>query len=150
MNTPTHLMDAYLDDSLTPDESGELQRWLAADRQHVREFVLAVHQHRALHEQARTLRADTFDENTLNNEERLPVSAPVVKGGESHAPSPAAVRPKSWRRHGRQMGVPVGRGFWHLVSRSRIAWAVVGTTVMLAIGLFGPRTKNVALESISH
>src|SRR5262245_51604261 len=69
MNTPWNLFDAYLDDALTPDENHELQRWLAADRQHIRQFVFAVHQHRALRSQALGRRAETFGEIALDGAE---------------------------------------------------------------------------------
>ena len=45
MNVPTPLIDAYLDDHL--DDAGvvELQAWLTADRNHLREFLRGLCNH---------------------------------------------------------------------------------------------------------
>jgi ferric-dicitrate binding protein FerR (iron transport regulator) len=48
MKTPQELVEAYLDESLEPDEIRMLREWLAADASHVREFVLAMHQHHSM------------------------------------------------------------------------------------------------------
>ena len=48
MNDPSRLIDAYLDDSLDEAEAGELQRWLAAERGNLRDFMRATAVHREL------------------------------------------------------------------------------------------------------
>lgn len=48
MNTPTALIDAYLDDHLDDAGVAELQRWLRADRAHLREFLRLTAIHRDL------------------------------------------------------------------------------------------------------
>jgi hypothetical protein len=58
MSTPWHLIDGYMDECLTPVETAELRQWLSSDRQHVRDFILAVHQHRAIRGQLQALSAE--------------------------------------------------------------------------------------------
>ena len=41
MSSGQELIEAYLDDSLTVDQAAELQVWLQADDENVRQFVLA-------------------------------------------------------------------------------------------------------------
>ncbi len=48
MNTPSQLIDAYLDDQLDDAGVAELQRWLSADREHLREFLRLTATHRDL------------------------------------------------------------------------------------------------------
>ena len=48
MNDPRRLIDAYLDDSLDEAEAGELQRWLAAERGNLSDFMRATAVHREL------------------------------------------------------------------------------------------------------
>ncbi len=48
MNAPSQLIDAYLDDSLDDAGVAELQRWLSADREHLREFLRLTAIHRDL------------------------------------------------------------------------------------------------------
>ncbi|MCI0534881.1 MAG: FecR domain-containing protein [Verrucomicrobiales bacterium] len=89
MNKPQDLIDAYLDDSLTPDDEAELRRWLAADRQNVREFVLAMHQHRCLRSQAQSLRAQAQTEGAPDAAEAASAISRELRSRASW-PEPAA------------------------------------------------------------
>lgn len=48
MNDPRQLIDAFLDDQLDDRQAAELQRWLAAERGNLREFMRATAVHRGL------------------------------------------------------------------------------------------------------
>ena len=48
MNDPRQLIEAYLDEQLDEAQAGELQRWLAADRANLRNFLRATALHRGL------------------------------------------------------------------------------------------------------
>ncbi|PYJ95733.1 MAG: hypothetical protein DME23_22935 [Verrucomicrobia bacterium] len=60
MNDEPQLIDGYLDGELTADEERRLAEWLAADREHVRQFVRETYLHRKIRETmlARQFRAD--------------------------------------------------------------------------------------------
>ena len=50
MSEEPQLIDAYLDGELTSEEEGRFTEWLAADAEHVRQFVRETHVHRQIRE----------------------------------------------------------------------------------------------------
>jgi molybdate transport system substrate-binding protein len=48
MKDAEHLINAYLDDELTPEQQEEFIKWLESDREHVRQFVREVHAHKTI------------------------------------------------------------------------------------------------------
>src|SRR2546427_13240127 len=50
MSKEQQLIDSYLDGELTADEEGRLTEWLAAEPEHVHQFVRETHLHRQIRE----------------------------------------------------------------------------------------------------
>src|SRR5512135_3001263 len=65
MSEAQQLIDAYLDGELTSEEQGRFAEWLAADAEHIRQFVRESHIHRQIREVmlARPYRAYGLSEN---------------------------------------------------------------------------------------
>lgn len=144
MKTPWHLIDAYLDDSLTDNEKSELRHWLAADRQHVREFVLAVHQHSALRARARTLRAETLVPVGLENAERSAASAVDVDWSEVRTRSPQL----GWQASEHRYGQVVFSVWRQMVRRHRRVWAglAAGLVLLISVIFFNGANQGVLPE----
>ena len=77
MNDERQLIDGYLDGELTRDDESRLAEWLAADGEHVRQFVREIQLHRQIRETmlARQFQADTLA--TVSRVAREPWPWPV-------------------------------------------------------------------------
>jgi len=76
MNDEWQLIDGYLDGELTADEERRLAEWLAADREHIRQFVRETQLHRQLRD---TMLARQFQTDAL---------AAVERAERKRSPSP--------------------------------------------------------------
>jgi hypothetical protein len=48
MNSEKNIVDAYLDGEMTPETERQLIEWLASDRENIRHFVIATHEHKIM------------------------------------------------------------------------------------------------------
>ena len=76
MNDERQPIDGYLDGELTRDDESRLAEWLAADREHLRQFVRETQLHRQLRE---TMLARQFQTDAL---------AAVARAERKRSPSP--------------------------------------------------------------
>jgi len=78
MNDERQLIDGYLDEELTPDEERRLGEWLAADREHIRQFVRDAQLHRQIRDAVLARQAQTDALAAVERAERKP-SPPLAR-----------------------------------------------------------------------
>src|SRR5437867_2767534 len=130
MNDEWQLIDGYLDGERTADEQRRLAEWLAADREHIRQFVRETQLHRQLRE---TMLASQFQTDALAAVERA-----------ERKPSPSPIRTLAdWLAQ--LFGFP-----WPPARRG--AWVAVAACLALVAGLsvwyFGPTVGEPLLAEV--
>lgn len=132
MKTPDELIAGYLDDDLSESDAAALRRWLVEDRRHLRAFILATHQHRALRSVSLAAANSTAPDETMAVEGRNPagVTTPAFEPAVVGMPASGSRRGPSihWRIGLAAVVVLVGSLFWlsHVRSSSWTA-PIIGT-----------------------
>jgi hypothetical protein len=130
MNDERQLIDGYLDEELTRDEERRLAEWLAADSEHVRQFVRDAQLHRQIRDAMLARQVQTDALAAVERAERKP--------------SPSLVRSVAdWLAQ--LFALPLTRA-------RRGAWVATATCLALVVGLsvwyFGPTMGEPVLAEV--
>jgi len=106
------LIEDYLDGDLTSDEEERLADWLAADPDHVRQFVRATHLHRQIRETMLARRFQTDAPATVENAERESLASPVRVLTQLFALPLAPRMRRAWLPLTACVAIIVGLGVW--------------------------------------
>lgn len=129
MKAEQPLVDRYLDGEITPEEQGRLAEWLAADAEHVRQFVRETSLHRQIRE---TMLARPYHAVGLSE---------VESPGPKESPPPVHWLARQWEQ---LFGFPWTPARWG-------AWALAGCLVLaagLGVWCFGPTVGEPALAGV--
>jgi len=130
MNDERQLIDGYLDEELTRDEERRLAEWLAANREHVRQFVRDAQLHRQIRDTmlARQMQTDALA--AVERAERKPTPSPL----RSLADWLSQLFALPW--------IPARRGAWMALA------ACLALVVGLGVWYFGPTVGEPVLAEV--